>query len=131
MSIVDRFELDLPLIQAPMAGVSTSLLAASVSEAGGLGSIGVGATDASGARAMIEELRGRTSRAFNVNLFVNRTAQADAGARPHGLRRSHPYSPIMGHSRRRAHLTRSPVRSHRARRFCRANLRGRLPTAGP
>jgi nitronate monooxygenase len=77
MSFIDRFQLTVPLIQAPMAGVSTPLLAASVSEAGGLGSIGVGATDAAGARAMIEELRGRTERAFNVNLFVHGSANAD------------------------------------------------------
>ena len=60
-----------------MAGVATPLLAAAVSEAGALGSIGVGATDAAGARAMIEELRGRTNRAFNVNLFVHAGAKAD------------------------------------------------------
>lgn len=77
MSIVSRFDLALPLIQAPMAGVSTPLLAAEVSEAGGLGSIGVGATDAVGARSMIEELRGRTGCAFNVNLFVHREPRAD------------------------------------------------------
>lgn len=77
MSLVDRFQLTPPLIQAPMAGVSTPLLAASVSEAGGLGSIGVGATDAAGARMMIEELRSRTARAFNVNLFVHAKAQPD------------------------------------------------------
>ncbi len=77
MSIVERFELALPLIQAPMAGVATPLLAASVSEAGALGSIGVGATDAAGARMMIEEVRGRTTRAFNVNLFVHAGATPD------------------------------------------------------
>jgi len=71
MSLLDRFELCVPLIQAPMAGVSTPLLAASVCEAGALGSIGVGATDAAGARTMIEEVRARTGRAFNVNLFVH------------------------------------------------------------
>lgn len=71
MSLLDRFELSVPLIQAPMAGVSTPLLAASVCEAGALGSIGVGATDAAGARTMIEEVRARTGRAFNVNLFVH------------------------------------------------------------
>ena len=60
-----------------MAGVSTPLLAAAVCEAGGLGSIAVGATDAAGARTMIEELRSRTSRAFNVNLFVHNSPTAD------------------------------------------------------
>lgn len=77
MSFLDRFQLALPLIQAPMAGVSTPLLAASVSEAGGLGSIGVGATDAAGARAMIEEVRGRTGRSFNVNVFVHDRPKVD------------------------------------------------------
>lgn len=60
MSLIDRFELSVPLIQAPMAGVATPSLAAAVSEAGALGSIGVGATDAAGARAMIEEVRSST-----------------------------------------------------------------------
>lgn len=77
MSFMNRLGLTLPLVQAPMAGVATPLLAASVAEAGGLGSIGVGATDAAGAAAMIHELRGRTDRAFNVNLFVHGSAKAD------------------------------------------------------
>lgn len=77
MAFTDHFHLALPLIQAPMAGVSTPLLAAEVSEAGGLGSIGVGATDAAGARMMIEEVRARTTRAFNVNLFVHGPARPD------------------------------------------------------
>lgn len=79
MSLIDQLQLTVPLIQAPMAGISTPLLAASVSEAGGLGSIGVGATDAAGARAMIQELRSHTARAFNVNLFVHCRAKADPG----------------------------------------------------
>ena len=66
-----RLGLTVPLIAAPMAGVSTPELAAAVSNAGGLGSIAVGATDANGARAMIAEVRERTSRAFNVNLFAH------------------------------------------------------------
>ena len=79
MTILDRLGLSLPLVQAPMAGVATPALAAAVSEAGGLGSIGIGATDATGARTMIEEIRARTDRAFNVNLFVHGAAKADAG----------------------------------------------------
>jgi nitronate monooxygenase len=78
MRLCERLGLDLPLIQAPMAGTSTPLLAAEVSEAGALGSIAVGATDAAGARAMIAEVRARTSRAFNVNVFVHASPVADA-----------------------------------------------------
>lgn len=75
--MLDRLGVTLPIVQAPMAGVSTPALAAEVSNAGGLGSIGVGATDAGGARAMIEALRAGTGRAFNVNLFVHGAAKAD------------------------------------------------------
>ncbi|MFX5595324.1 nitronate monooxygenase, partial [Acinetobacter baumannii] len=46
-----------PIVQAPMAGVSTPALAAAVSNAGGLGSLGVGATDSDGARKMIRDTR--------------------------------------------------------------------------
>ena len=60
-----------------MAGVATPLLAASVSNAGALGSIGVGATDAVGANSMVREVRSRTDRAFNVNFFVHRRAEPD------------------------------------------------------
>ena len=77
MSFLERLDVSLPLIQAPMAGTSTALLAAEVSNAGALGSIGVGATDASSAQAMIAEVRERTDRPFNVNLFVHRTPVAD------------------------------------------------------
>lgn len=75
--LIERLGLSVPLIQAPMAGVSTPALAAAVAEQGALGSIGVGATDAAGARAMIIETRAQTSRAFNVNLFVHGVATAD------------------------------------------------------
>lgn len=73
--MLERLGLELPIIQAPMAGVSTPELAAAVSEAGALGSIGVGATDASGARMMMLQLRARTQRPFNVNVFVHQVAQ--------------------------------------------------------
>ena len=76
-SFIDQLGLSVPLIQAPMAGVSTPELAAAVAEQGALGSIGVGATDAAGARAMIEATRARTNKAFNVNLFVHSSATAD------------------------------------------------------
>lgn len=71
MSWLDRLGITRPIIQAPMAGVSTPDLAAAVSNAGGLGSIGVGATDAAGARSMIEATRALTGEAFNVNVFAH------------------------------------------------------------
>lgn len=77
MPFLDRLQLSVPLIQAPMAGVATPALAAAVANGGALGSISVGATDVAGARAMIEEVHARTDRAFNVNLFVHGTAKPE------------------------------------------------------
>ena len=71
MNPIDALGLSFPLIQAPMAGVSTPAMAAAVSNAGALGSIAVGATDAAGARAMIAATRALTDRPFNVNLFAH------------------------------------------------------------
>lgn len=78
MTPLQALGITLPIVQAPMAGVSTPELAATVSNAGALGSIGVGATDAAGAHAMIEDVRARTAGPFNVNLFVHAPARSDA-----------------------------------------------------
>lgn len=73
---LDRIGITIPIIQAPMAGVSTPTMAAAVSNAGALGSIGVGATDAEGARKMISEFRQLSDRPLNVNVFCHRPARA-------------------------------------------------------
>jgi nitronate monooxygenase len=72
------FGITLPIVQAPMAGVSTPQLAAAVSNAGGLGSIAIGAASVSAARRMIQETRQRTSHPFNVNVFCHPLAKRDA-----------------------------------------------------
>lgn len=60
-----------------MAGVSTPALAAAVSNAGGLGSISVGASDPPTAQKMILDLQSLTERAINVNVFVHRKPEVD------------------------------------------------------
>lgn len=77
MTLLELLGIDLPIIQAPMAGVSTAELAAAVSNAGALGSLGVGATDADGARRMIAAFRERSRRSLNVNVFCHEPAKAD------------------------------------------------------
>ncbi len=76
--LLGRIGMALPIIQAPMAGVSTPAMAAAVSNAGALGSIGVGASSADGARAMIREVRRAADLPFNVNVFCHKPAIADA-----------------------------------------------------
>ncbi|MBN9166147.1 MAG: 2-nitropropane dioxygenase [Myxococcales bacterium 68-20] len=66
-----------PILQAPMAGVSTPALAAAVSNAGGLGALGVGAMNAQAARRAIRETRALTSNPFNVNVFCHAPAKAN------------------------------------------------------
>lgn len=73
-----RLGLSLPIIQAPMAGVSTPQLAAAVSNAGGMGSLGIGASTVEQAREAIKATRALTKRPFNVNVFCHAPAQRDA-----------------------------------------------------
>lgn len=68
----------LPIIQAPMAGVATPALAAAVSNAGGLGSLGIGASTVAQARQAIRETRALTDLPFNVNVFCHEAARRDA-----------------------------------------------------
>ena len=75
--LLTRFGVELPIIQAPMAGTSTPAMAAAVTNAGALGSIAVGAVDAAGARGMIAALKDLTRGPFNVNVFTHRPATAD------------------------------------------------------
>ncbi|WP_255576081.1 nitronate monooxygenase family protein [Comamonas sp. Y33R10-2] len=76
-SWMSRLALLHPIIQAPMAGTSTPELAAAVSNAGGLGSVGIGAYGAAQAQQHIAQTQALTGRPFNVNLFCYQTAAAN------------------------------------------------------
>lgn len=88
--MLDRLELRHPLIQAPMAGVSTPELAAAVSEAGALGSVALGALDATAAQEAISRTRALTGQPFAVNLFCHRPAHRDAAREAAWLERLRP-----------------------------------------
>lgn len=75
--LLRRLELELPIIQAPMAGVSTPAMAAAASNAGALGSLGVGAANVAGAEKMIQDARELSRRALNINVFCHQPAVAD------------------------------------------------------
>lgn len=70
---LQRLGLRYPIIQAPMAVVSTPALAAAVSEAGGLGSLALGASSVEQARQLIAQTQALTDKAFNVNVFCHLT----------------------------------------------------------
>ena len=75
--LLELLDIQFPIIQAPMAGTGTPALAAAVSNAGGLGSLGVGATNAEGARKMIAAFRALSARSLNVNVFCHQPAKLD------------------------------------------------------
>lgn len=76
-SFLSKLGLKYPIIQAPMAGTSTPQLAAAVSNAGGLGSLGIAANTVEQALQAIETTRELTSAPFNVNVFCHRPAPCD------------------------------------------------------
>jgi len=68
-----------PIIQAPMAGVGiTADFVAAVSNAGGLGSFAAAMLPPDAIRQGIAEVRARTTKPFNVNMFVLEPPSASA-----------------------------------------------------
>lgn len=72
-SLLTRLGIHYPIIQAPMAGTSTVALAAAVSNAGGLGSLGLGNCSVEQARLQITALKHATAQPFNINFFCHQT----------------------------------------------------------
>lgn len=77
IDLMGRLGLDIPLFQAPMAGVSTPAMAAAVTNAGALGALGLGAAGAEGADAMIAQTRALTEGPLNLNLFCHQPPERD------------------------------------------------------
>lgn len=74
--LLDMLGIELPVIQAPMAGASGPGMAIAVCEAGGLGSLPCAMLDPAKARAHIAAVRQQTSKPLNTNFFCH------TGARP-------------------------------------------------
>ncbi len=77
MSLQELLGIDLPLIQAPMAGAQGSALALAVGEAGGLGSLACAMLDPEALRAELTALRAQLGQRYNVNFFCHTPAQPD------------------------------------------------------
>ncbi|MGZ3451972.1 MAG: NAD(P)H-dependent flavin oxidoreductase [Polyangiales bacterium] len=69
--ILQLFGIQLPILQAPMAGSTGSEMAIAVSEAGGLGSLPCAVLSIDQMRAELATIRGRTSRPINLNFFCH------------------------------------------------------------
>ena len=73
MTLRTLLGVELPIIQAPMAGVQGSALAVAVSNAGGLGSLPCAMLSPASMRDELERIRAQTERPYNVNFFCHRT----------------------------------------------------------
>jgi nitronate monooxygenase len=71
--ILDLLGIELPIIQAPMAGAVLSKMVIAVSEAGGLGSLPCAMLSAEQIRSELRAIRSRTSKPVNLNFFCHRT----------------------------------------------------------
>jgi nitronate monooxygenase len=76
--VIDLFGIEHPLILAPMTGVGTVNLAASVCEAGGLGSVSCATFQPERTAQTIKQLREATNRPININFFCHAEAKSDA-----------------------------------------------------
>jgi len=78
-TLQDLLGIELPIIQAPMAGSQGSALAIAVSNAGGLGSLPGAMLAPEVLRKELHALTSQTSRPFNVNFFCHTSPKPDAG----------------------------------------------------
>lgn len=70
MNFLNDLKIEHPIIQAPMAGVTTPEFVAASANAGILGSVGAGYLSTEATRATIRDIRKLTDKPFAVNLFV-------------------------------------------------------------
>jgi len=74
----DLLGIDVPIIQAPMAGVQVSALAIAVSNAGGLGSLPCAMLSPEQMAKELEAVRAGTTKPYNVNFFCHVPPTPDA-----------------------------------------------------
>lgn len=71
MTVQELFGIELPIIQAPMAGVQDSKLAIAVSNAGGLGSLPCAMLSPEALRSELTAIQAQTDKPYNVNFFCH------------------------------------------------------------
>ena len=78
MILTELLGIELPIVQAPMAGAQGSAMAIAVSNAGGLGSLPCAMLTADGLRKELTSIKTQTNKPFNVNFFCHTAPDADA-----------------------------------------------------
>ena len=94
--LINLFGIELPIIQAPMAGSAFSDMVVAVSEAGGLGSLACALLSVDQARRELETIRRKTSRSINVNFFCHQQPRAEPAREMNWRRRLEAYYVQLG-----------------------------------
>jgi len=94
--LINLFGIELPIIQAPMAGSAFSDMVVAVSEAGGLGSLACALLSVDQARRELETIRRKTSRSINVNFFCHQQPRAEPARQMNWRRRLEAYYVQLG-----------------------------------
>lgn len=92
----DFLQIDLPIIQAPMAGVQTSALCIAVSNAGGLGSLPCAMLTPQTIREELNTIQSQTTRPYNVNFFCHQPPVLDPQRELHWRTTLAPYYKEFG-----------------------------------
>jgi nitronate monooxygenase len=85
--LLDLFGIEHPILQAPMAGVTSPQLCIATAEAGALGSVAGAMLTVDGLRQEIQVVKQATGRPFNVNFFVHKPPKPDAARDAHWRQR--------------------------------------------
>jgi nitronate monooxygenase len=96
MTLRDVLGIELPIIQAPMAGSQGSALTVAVSNAGGLGSLPAAMLSPEALRKELTAVRAQTTRPFNVNFFCHSLPTPHAAREAAWLARLAPYFVELG-----------------------------------
>lgn len=95
-ALTDLLGIELPIIQAPMAGVQGSALAIAVSNAGGLGSLPCALLSPESMRSELHAITAATARPFNVNFFCHTHPEPDPQREASWRNLLHPYYDELG-----------------------------------
>ncbi len=96
MTLQKLFGIDLPIIQAPMAGAQASAMAIAVSNADGLGSLPCAMLNADGMRKELTIIASQTSKPINVNFFCHATPAIDSEREKNWREKLAPYYAEFG-----------------------------------
>lgn len=113
-----------PILQAPMAGTATPVLAAAVSNAGGLGGFGLGETPPAEVERIAAAIARGTNRPFNLNVFACARPEPDGDRDGDAVERARPFYARFG-------LGDPPAITHRTSGGYGPAMRDALLAAGP